>query len=97
LIYWVGKVRDELEHLLDDDMDMAEMYLTEKLMNQRLFESSLSRIHENDHDHDASHDDDDDKDDNEVTEGNRLGHLLVGKTFQFPFVFYQIGSMFINM
>jgi len=27
-----GQVRDELEHLLDDDMDMAEMYLTEKLM-----------------------------------------------------------------
>lgn len=30
-----GQVRDELEHLLDDDMDMAEMYLTEKLMDQR--------------------------------------------------------------
>ncbi|XP_073106904.1 magnesium transporter MRS2-F-like isoform X2 [Elaeis guineensis] len=27
----VQKVRDELEHLLDDDMDMAEMCLTEKL------------------------------------------------------------------
>ncbi|CAN1253303.1 Magnesium transporter MRS2-3 [Linum perenne] len=27
----VQKVRDELEHLLDDDEDMAEMYLTEKL------------------------------------------------------------------
>uniref|UniRef100_A0A1D1XP27 Magnesium transporter n=1 Tax=Anthurium amnicola TaxID=1678845 RepID=A0A1D1XP27_9ARAE len=27
----VQKVRDELEHLLDDDDDMAEMYLTEKL------------------------------------------------------------------
>ncbi|KAK9673213.1 hypothetical protein RND81_12G153500 [Saponaria officinalis] len=27
----VQKVRDELEHLLDDDNDMAEMYLTEKL------------------------------------------------------------------
>ncbi|KAL5555084.1 hypothetical protein UlMin_037320 [Ulmus minor] len=26
----VQKVRDELEHLLDDDNDMAEMYLTEK-------------------------------------------------------------------
>ena len=24
-------MRDELEHLLDDDNDMAEMYLTEKL------------------------------------------------------------------
>ncbi|KAH9329604.1 hypothetical protein KI387_001712, partial [Taxus chinensis] len=28
------RVRDELEHLLDDDEDMAEMYLTEKLMQQ---------------------------------------------------------------
>uniref|UniRef100_A0A2P2IZU2 Magnesium transporter n=1 Tax=Rhizophora mucronata TaxID=61149 RepID=A0A2P2IZU2_RHIMU len=27
----VQKVRDELEHLLDDDNDMAEMYLTEKM------------------------------------------------------------------
>nr|POF06521.1 magnesium transporter mrs2-3 [Quercus suber] len=36
----VQKVKDELEHLLDDDEDMAEMYLTEKLvygsnMNER--------------------------------------------------------------
>ncbi|WOK99598.1 magnesium transporter MRS2-3 isoform X1 [Canna indica] len=30
----VQKVRDELEHLLDDDDDMAEMYLTEKLTRQ---------------------------------------------------------------
>ncbi|PWA73720.1 magnesium transporter MRS2-D [Artemisia annua] len=30
----VQKVRDELEHLLDDDGDMAEMYLTDKLMQQ---------------------------------------------------------------
>lgn len=28
----VQKVRDEVEHLLDDDNDMAEMYLTEKLV-----------------------------------------------------------------
>ncbi|KAL1561800.1 magnesium transporter MRS2-3-like [Salvia divinorum] len=27
----VQKVRDELEHLLDDDQDMAQMYLTDKL------------------------------------------------------------------
>ncbi|KAA8545518.1 hypothetical protein F0562_020302 [Nyssa sinensis] len=31
----VQKVRDELEHLLDDDMDMADMYLTEKLATQQ--------------------------------------------------------------
>ncbi|XP_057839316.2 magnesium transporter MRS2-3 isoform X1 [Cryptomeria japonica] len=30
----VQKVRDELEHLLDDDGDMAEMYLTAKLMQK---------------------------------------------------------------
>lgn len=36
----VQKVRDELEHLLDDDDDMAEMYLTEKLIQQQLDETS---------------------------------------------------------
>lgn len=36
----VQKVRDELEHLLDDDEDMAEMYLTEKLIQQQLDETS---------------------------------------------------------
>ncbi|KAK3162587.1 hypothetical protein QOZ80_1BG0091240 [Eleusine coracana subsp. coracana] len=30
----VQKVRDELEHLLDDDIDMSEMYLTRKLTFQ---------------------------------------------------------------
>ncbi|KAK9077225.1 hypothetical protein SSX86_005562 [Deinandra increscens subsp. villosa] len=30
----VQKVRDELEHLLDDDEDMADMYLTDKLEQQ---------------------------------------------------------------
>ncbi|XP_078434114.1 magnesium transporter 4 isoform X2 [Wolffia australiana] len=39
----VQKVRDELEHLLDDDMDMAEMYLTEKLALQRTGDAS-SRV-----------------------------------------------------
>ncbi|CAL9070064.1 unnamed protein product [Musa banksii] len=39
----VQRVRDELEHLLDDDMDMAEMYLTDKLASQPVGESS-SRI-----------------------------------------------------
>ncbi|XP_073115811.1 magnesium transporter MRS2-3 [Elaeis guineensis] len=36
----VQKVRDELEHLLDDDDDMAEMYLTEKLMQQNISDGS---------------------------------------------------------
>ncbi|KAG0453469.1 hypothetical protein HPP92_024773 [Vanilla planifolia] len=38
----VQKVRDELERLLDDDMDMAEMYLTEKLARQQVDEALLS-------------------------------------------------------
>eukprot|EP00252_Welwitschia_mirabilis_P008065 TRINITY_DN1976_c0_g1_i4.p1 TRINITY_DN1976_c0_g1~~TRINITY_DN1976_c0_g1_i4.p1 ORF type:complete len:337 (-),score=77.96 TRINITY_DN1976_c0_g1_i4:300-1310(-) len=38
----VQKVRDELEHLLDDDEDMAEMYLTEKLFQQGMDGMSLS-------------------------------------------------------
>ncbi|KAI3846456.1 hypothetical protein MKX03_002817 [Papaver bracteatum] len=45
----VQKVRDELEHLLDDDGDMAEMYLTEKTVQQRMDEdSSLSSVNEGD-------------------------------------------------
>ncbi|XP_058087654.1 magnesium transporter MRS2-F-like isoform X2 [Magnolia sinica] len=36
----VQKVRDELEHLLDDDMDMAEMYMTDKLDHQQYEETS---------------------------------------------------------
>lgn len=38
-------MRDELEHLLDDDDDMAEMYLTEKLEEQ-LASSSVSSVDE---------------------------------------------------
>ncbi|CAH9116613.1 unnamed protein product [Cuscuta epithymum] len=45
----VQKVRDELEHLLDDDEDMAEMYLTEKLLQQH-DGSSVSSINEQDMD-----------------------------------------------
>ncbi|XP_058080357.1 magnesium transporter MRS2-3 isoform X2 [Magnolia sinica] len=45
----VQKVRDELEHLLDDDDDMAEMYLTEKLLQQPLDgSSSLSSLNDRD-------------------------------------------------
>ncbi|KAF2320844.1 hypothetical protein GH714_031223 [Hevea brasiliensis] len=43
----VQKVRDELEHLLDDDEDMAEMYLTEKLV-QHLENSSTTSLNERD-------------------------------------------------
>ncbi|KAI3958884.1 hypothetical protein MKX01_023560 [Papaver californicum] len=45
----VQKVRDELEHLLDDDVDMAEMYLTGKIVQQGMDEdSSLSSVNEGD-------------------------------------------------
>ncbi|XP_062177320.1 magnesium transporter MRS2-3-like isoform X2 [Alnus glutinosa] len=44
----VQKVRDELEHLLDDDDDMAEMYLTEKLVQKHLESSSASSMSETD-------------------------------------------------
>ncbi|KAH1048899.1 hypothetical protein AAZX31_08G003700 [Glycine max] len=37
----VQKVADELEHLLDDDKDLAEMYLTEKLNASLLDQASL--------------------------------------------------------
>ncbi|RDX60725.1 Magnesium transporter MRS2-F, partial [Mucuna pruriens] len=37
----VHKVADELEHLLDDDNDMAEMYLTQKLNARSMDQSSL--------------------------------------------------------
>lgn len=36
-----AKVRDEIEQLLDDDGDMAEMYLTDKLLRAQL-EGTLS-------------------------------------------------------
>lgn len=41
------QVRDELEQLLDDDGDMAEMYLTDKL-EQQLDDSSSSFVNEED-------------------------------------------------
>ena len=46
-------MRDELEHLLDDDEDMAEMYLTEKMVQQQLENSSISSIPERDEMDDA--------------------------------------------
>ncbi|KAH1030894.1 hypothetical protein J1N35_043068 [Gossypium stocksii] len=51
----VQKVRDELENLLDDDDDMAEMYLTEK---QLVENSSISSMNQRD---DLDDDDDDEE------------------------------------
>ncbi|XP_052195134.1 magnesium transporter MRS2-F-like isoform X2 [Diospyros lotus] len=42
----VQKVRDELEHLLDDDNDMAEMYLTEKLVGHSMEHTSREEVYD---------------------------------------------------
>ncbi|KAF0902490.1 hypothetical protein E2562_017890 [Oryza meyeriana var. granulata] len=70
----VQKVRDELEHLLDDDMDMSEMYLTRKLSFQGL-SGSLSRADSNksvDHDDNKEEEDHDDE-----TESGRESSVYV--------------------
>ncbi|GAB4840125.1 Magnesium transporter MRS2-5 [Ancistrocladus abbreviatus] len=43
----VQKVRDEIEHLMDDDGDMAEMYLTEKKQRMEVYASSNSCLQNN--------------------------------------------------
>ncbi|KAF8717133.1 hypothetical protein HU200_026248 [Digitaria exilis] len=65
----VQKVRDELEHLLDDDMDMSEMYLTRKLASQG-FTETLSRVDSNkdaSNDHDMKFREEEDHDDETET------------------------------
>ncbi|KAI9114398.1 hypothetical protein K1719_014626 [Acacia pycnantha] len=52
----VQKVRDEHEHLLDDDDDMAEMYLTRKLASRSLDQSSPTEVSSVDHDHSRAED-----------------------------------------
>lgn len=68
----VQKVRDELEHLLDDDEDMAEMYLTEKLV--QLENSSTSSMNESDEmDEEILQSDTDYRDPTEISlEANRV-------------------------
>ena len=46
MAYALWQVRDEIEHLLDDDMDMAEMYLTRKLTFQG-FPETLGSVDSN--------------------------------------------------
>ncbi|XP_058191794.1 magnesium transporter MRS2-F-like isoform X3 [Rhododendron vialii] len=48
-----SEVRDELEHLLDDDMDMAEMYLTDKQNKQHAEEPEPKDDTEDDSDEDG--------------------------------------------
>ncbi|XP_052173504.1 magnesium transporter MRS2-3 [Diospyros lotus] len=76
----VQKVRDELEHLLDDDEDMAEMYLTEKMVQQHLENSSQSSISEQDGmDDDVLQSDMDDRIPTEIaSEGKRGSTSYVG-------------------
>ncbi|KAG4987299.1 hypothetical protein JHK84_029891 [Glycine max] len=50
----VQKVRDELEHLLDDDEDMAEMYLSEKLAEQQVLDGDVVVVDDDDDDDDTS-------------------------------------------
>ncbi|KAJ6716463.1 RNA SPLICING PROTEIN MRS2 MITOCHONDRIAL [Salix koriyanagi] len=71
----VQKVRDELEHLLDDDEDMVELYLTEKLVQQQLDDSSTSSLNEgNDIDDDELQADSDDSIPAEVSLGALASH-----------------------
>ncbi|KAL0922800.1 hypothetical protein M5K25_006820 [Dendrobium thyrsiflorum] len=65
----VQKVRDELEHLLDDDTDMAEMYLTEKLASQGAGDTA-SRVDIGSDELELSEHRDDVKTETESTSGN---------------------------
>ncbi|XP_020253190.1 magnesium transporter MRS2-F-like [Asparagus officinalis] len=69
----VQKVRDELEHLLDDDMDMAEMYLTEKLMSNRVGEMSSRGDLDNDGSEMDEERDEDFKNETESSHGSYIG------------------------
>lgn len=68
----VQKVRDEIEHLLDDDMDMSEMYLTRKLTFQG-FPETLSTVNSNKDastDHNGKEEEDRDDDTETVRESS---------------------------
>ncbi|KAK9167574.1 hypothetical protein Scep_002765 [Stephania cephalantha] len=67
----VQKVRDELENLLDDDMDMAEMYLTDKLAHQ--LEDNDLRNDVVDGDSKSDDESDDDLKSNKSSSGNVTG------------------------
>ncbi|KAJ9537958.1 hypothetical protein OSB04_030691 [Centaurea solstitialis] len=79
----VQKVRDELEHLLDDDEDMAEMYLTDKL-EQQLDNSSSSSSFVNDEDEELLQTEIDDRNINEgdiqQMDNQQPEHLLRANT-----------------
>ncbi|XP_019462964.1 PREDICTED: magnesium transporter MRS2-F-like [Lupinus angustifolius] len=53
----VQKVRDQIEHLLDDDHDMAEMYLTQKLETRLVDQTSLKEGYNTEFDEDEDQSD----------------------------------------
>ncbi|GAU25414.1 hypothetical protein TSUD_70670 [Trifolium subterraneum] len=59
----VQKVADQLEHLLDDDYDMAEMYLTQKLDDGLLDQTSLKEGYNSTYDENINERDESDSDD----------------------------------
>lgn len=64
----VQKVRDDIEHLLDDDTDMSEMYLTRKLAFQGVNNESSVKVDSNKHaspDHENEKEEEDRGDDTE--------------------------------
>ncbi|KVI11042.1 magnesium transporter MRS2-4 isoform X2 [Cynara cardunculus var. scolymus] len=55
LLARVQKVRDELEHLLDDDEDMTQLYLTRKWLQNQQSETLLGGVGSNSHTNSAHH------------------------------------------
>ncbi|KAI3841435.1 hypothetical protein MKW92_010766 [Papaver armeniacum] len=68
----VQKVRDELENLLDDDMDMAEMYLTEKLVHLGSEEAASKDDNEINNDEFESDNESDDDDESQSNKSSML-------------------------
>lgn len=72
----VQKVRDELEHLLDDDEDMAEMYLTDKMEQQQQLDNAW--VYEQDAMEQVLRSQMDDEDDRVNEEGDIQQEQFVG-------------------
>ncbi|KAK9167575.1 hypothetical protein Scep_002766 [Stephania cephalantha] len=69
----VQRVRDELENLLDDDMDMAEMYLTDKLARKLGENDSRNEDVDMENESDGESESDDDLKSNKSSRGNLTG------------------------
>ncbi|XP_043722847.1 magnesium transporter MRS2-F-like isoform X3 [Telopea speciosissima] len=69
-----AEVRDELENLLDDDMDMGEMYLTDKLFDLQVEEDASKEETEKDNDvFDLDDESDEDSQNNKSSSGRSIG------------------------